>query len=276
MGKIIIIVSSSVVAFLLLSFLLFLFLIKPNRKRAEMDKFKSVKYAHRGLHGEGAIENSMTAFKNAVSEGYGIELDIRLSKDGRLVVFHDSTLDRVTKESGSVIERSAEELRQIKLLDTDDTIPTFDEVLALVSGKVPLLVEIKEDVGGVPVAEAAVKALSKYEGDFIVESFNPLALGYFKKHMPNVMRGFLSQNFLKEKKHRKPLYFFLQNMLLNVVARPDFISYNHKDYKNAPLRLIRGLFKTPTICWTVRSEKEEAEAYEHKFDGVIFENYIPG
>ena len=114
MGKIIIIASSSVVAFLLLSFLLFLFLIKPNRKRAEMEKFKSVKYAHRGLHGEGAIENSMTSFKNAVSEGYGIELDIRLSKDGRLVVFHDSTLDRVTKESGSVIERSTEELRQIK------------------------------------------------------------------------------------------------------------------------------------------------------------------
>lgn len=276
MGKIILIISLSVLAFLLLSLVLFLLLIKPNKKRTEMERFKGVKYAHRGLHGEGCAENSLTAFEKAIYMGYGIELDIRLSGDGKLVVFHDSTLDRVTKEKGKVIERSAEELEKIRLLDTDDTIPTFEEVLSLVSGRVPLLVEIKEDEGGTSVAKAAHEALKKYEGDFIVESFNPLALAYFKKHMPEVMRGFLSQNFLKQKKYRKPLYFLLQNMLLNSVSRPDFISYNHKDYKNAPLRLIRGLFKTPTICWTVRSEKEEAEAYEHKFDGVIFENYIPG
>lgn len=273
MGKIILIISLSVLAFLLLSCSLFLLLIKPNKKRTEMERFKGVKYAHRGLHGKGCAENSLAAFEKAISMGYGIELDIRLSRDGELVVFHDSTLDRVTKEKGRVIEKSAEELGKIRLLDTDDTIPTFEEVLSLVSGRVPLLVEIKEDEGGTSVAKAAVEVLKKYEGDFIVESFNPLALAYFKKHMPEAMRGFLSQNFLKQKKYRKLLYFLLQNMLLNSVSRPDFISYNHQDHKNFPLKLMRYIFKATTICWTVRSKEEETKAYENGFDGIIFENY---
>lgn len=275
MWRIFLIVSLSVIAFLVLSFIIYLFLIKPNKRRPEMDKFKNVKYAHRGLHGTGAAENSITAFKRAVDAGYGIELDIRLSSDGVLVVFHDDTLDRVTKERGLVRERTAEELSKIKLLGTEDGIPTFSEVLSVIGGKVPLLVEIKEDAGDSSVSRAAVKALSEYSGEYIVESFNPLSLAYFKKNMPGTMRGFLSQNFLREKKYRKPLYFLLQNMLLNVAARPDFIAYNHTDYKNASLRLVRGLFGAPTLCWTVRSEKEEALAYEHGFDGIIFEKYTP-
>ena len=275
MWKIFLIVSLSVLAFLLLSFLLYLYLIKPGKRRPQMDKYKNVRYAHRGLHGNGCAENSITAFKKAVDCGFGIELDIRLSSDGQLVVFHDDTLDRVTKESGKVRERSAKELSKIKLLDTNDTVPTFSDVLRLVDGRVPLLVEIKEDAGDNSVSEAAVKMLSEYKGDYIVESFNPLSLAYFKKHKPEVLRGFLSQNFLKEKKYRKPLYFLLQNMLLNVAARPDFIAYNHTDYKNASLKLLRSLFKVPTLSWTVRSKKEETAAYEHKFDGIIFEKYMP-
>ena len=266
----------SVISALLLFFLIFLFLIAPGKKREEMEKFKSKKYAHRGLHDATRAENSLSAFRAAVDAGYGIELDVRLSKDGVLVVFHDDTLDRVTGEVGRVDSRTAAELGKINLSGTADTIPTFEEVLKVVNGRVPLLVELKEDAGKYGVTEKTLEMLKEYKGEYIIESFNPLALGRVKKLAPNVMRGFLSQNFLSQKKYRSATYFLLQNLLLNVVCRPDFIAYKHSDYKNASLRLVKALFKPATLAWTVRSKTEEDEAYLHGFDGVIFENYVPG
>lgn len=273
--KIILISLIVTVSFLLLSFLVFLILIKPNRRREDTQKFAKVKFAHRGLHDSERAENSMSAFRAAVDRGYGIELDVRLSSDGELVVFHDDELSRVTKEEGRVDTKTAKELSEIKLSGTDDGIPTFKEVLKLVSGRVPLLVEIKEDAGKYGVTKKTVEVLKEYKGDYLIESFNPLALALVKKEMPEVVRGFLSQNFLCEKKYKKPLYFLLQNMLLNVTCRPDFISFNHNHYKNRVLKLIRALFKTTAFAWTVRSREEEATAYKNGFDSVIFENYIP-
>lgn len=266
----------SVISALLLFFFIFLFLIAPGKKREEMEKFKSKKYAHRGLHDATRAENSLSAFRAAVDAAYGIELDVRLSKDGVLVVFHDDTLDRVTGEVGRVDSRTVAELGKINLSGTADTIPTFEEVLKVVNGRVPLLVELKEDAGKYGVTEKTLEMLKEYKGEYIIESFNPLALGRVKKLAPNVMRGFLSQNFLSQKKYRSATYFLLQNLLLNVVCRPDFIAYKHSDYKNASLRLVKALFKPATLAWTVRSKTEEDEAYLHGFDGVIFENYVPG
>ena len=145
--KIFLIVLISTASFLLLSFLVFLFLIKPNGKREDIKRFLKTKYAHRGLHGSGRAENSISAFRAAVEAGFGIELDVRLSADGELVVFHDDELSRVTKEEGRVDSRTAKELSEIKLCGTGDGIPTFKEVLALVDGKVPLLIEIKDHIG---------------------------------------------------------------------------------------------------------------------------------
>ena len=271
----IIIVLISLASFLLLSFVIFLFLIKTGKKREEMDRFKSVKYAHRGLHDSVRAENSLSAFRAAVEAGYGIELDVRLSSDGVLVVFHDDTLDRVTAEKGRVDLKTAEELRKINLSDTSDTIPTFEEVLSLVDGRVPLLVELKEDAGKYGVTEKAVEMLRSYKGEYIIESFNPVALGRVKKIAPEVIRGFLSQNFLSQEKYRSATYFLLQNLLLNVVCRPDFIAYRHNDAKSAPLRIARAFFKLATIAWTVRSQSEEDAAIANGFDGVIFEGYVP-
>ena len=269
------IILISVCAILLLSFLAFLFLIKPGKRRAATDKFKGLAYAHRGLHGGGRAENSLSAFAAAADAGFAIELDVRLSSDGVLMVFHDDTLDRVTDESGRVDARSAEELSKIRLSGTDDTIPTFSEVLALVNGRVPLLVEIKEDAGKYGVTERTVEALRGYKGDFLIESFNPLALARVKKLMPEAVRGVLSETFFKEKKYRAPTYFILQNLLLNFLCKPDFVAFNHEHSKNAALRLVRRLFRVPTLAWTVRSQREERGAKSHGFDGVIFENYIP-
>ncbi len=273
--KLAIIISASVLGALFILFCIYLFLIKTSGRRSEMEKYKSIYYAHRGLHGGGAAENSMTAFRRAVDSGFGIELDVRLSKDGELMVFHDDTLDRVCGVEGRVDAFSAEELGKIKLSGTDDTVPRFKDVLGLIDGKVPLLIEIKEDAGKYGVTDALIRLLPEYRGEYIIESFNPLALGRVKRDMPGALRGFLCENFLREKKYRKPMYFLLQTLTLNSVCRPDFIAFKHSDYKNASLKLTRGIYSVPTLAWTVRSQAEENAAKAHGFDGIIFENYIP-
>ena len=253
---------------------LYLFLVAPGKKK-EMERYKKVLYAHRGLHNNERAENSMSAFKAAVEAGYGIELDIHLSKDGELVVFHDDTLNRVCGREGNVSDFTADELKAFKLSGTDDGVPRFADVLALVDGRVPLLVEIKESAGSTAVANAACKMLKEYKGDFIVESFNPMALMVVKKYLPDVSRGFLSQRYFEYEHYRKPLFFLLQNLLLNFSCRPAFIAYDHRHAKSFSLRFVRRLFNLPTLAWTVRSATEEKAARENGFDSIIFENYLP-
>ncbi|MBO5879069.1 MAG: glycerophosphodiester phosphodiesterase [Clostridia bacterium] len=266
----------TVITLLIVAFAVFLFFIAPSKKRkAEMREFAKYRYAHRGLHSDTVAENSLTAFKNAVEKGYGIELDVRLTHDGELVVFHDETLDRVTVAVGKVNEKDYAEICDLKLKNTEDTIPKLSDVLKLVDGKVPLLIELKEASGEYCVTESTLKALEGYEGKYMIESFNPLALGHVKKHAPKVLRGVLSMNFLKEKKYRTTTYFVLQNFLLNAVARPDFIAYDHNQHKNFMFKFIKKLFRPVTIAWTLRSQESEDLAFAHGFNSVIFEYYLP-
>ena len=254
--------------------LLYLFLIAPKNNK-KMKDFKAVMYAHRGLHNEERAENSMSAFRAAVEAGYGIELDVRLSKDGRLVVFHDDTLDRVCGREGRVIDFTAAELATFKLNGTEDGIPLFSDVLKLVGGKVPLLVEIKENPGDSNVSLATCEMLRSYEGEYIIESFNPLSLRVVKERMPDVPRGILSHRYYEYEPYRKPLYFLLQTLLLNFLCRPAFIAYDHRHARAFGLRFARAFFKVPTLAWKVRSPEEEAAARKAGFDGIIFESYIP-
>lgn len=266
----------AVIVVLILPYVIFRILVKPNKYRQEMDAFKNVRYAHRGLHSDTVPENSLEAFSSAVEAGYGIELDVRVSSDGELMVFHDDTLDRMTSESGNFEERSAEELKKIKLAGTENTIPTFREVLKLVDGKVPLLVEIKEFNGGYRATEKTAEILKEYKGPFIVESFNPLALGKLKKLAPEFMRGFLSQDFSTSKKHRSFKYAILKNLLFNCVACPDFIAYRHSDYNVRIMKFMRKHYKkTPLIAWTVESAEDDDLAIENGFSGIIFQYYRP-
>ena len=260
-----------IVAFLLL---LYLFLIAP-KKTKEMENFKTEYYAHRGLHNSEKAENSMSAFKAAVEAGYGIELDIRLSKDGRLVVFHDDTLDRVCGREGKVIDFTADQLSKFKLCGTNDGIPLFSDVLSMVDGRVKLLVEIKENPGDSSVSRAACQMLKEYKGEYIVESFNPLSLSVVKKEMPRVTRGILSHRYYEYEQYQKPLYFLLQSLMLNFICRPAFIAYDHRHAGRFALRFVRFLFRVPTLAWTVRSAEEEKKARENGIDGIIFENYLP-
>ena len=269
-----IVCSIALLSFALLFFIYLMLIMPSKKKREEMKKYNGAKLAHRGLHNAERPENSLPAFAAAVEAGYGIELDIRLSKDGELVVFHDDTLERVTGAEGRVDSKTASELAEIKLCGTNYGIPTFREVLELVSGRVPLLVEIKEDAFKYGVTEKAAEVLADYSGEYIVESFNPLAITRFRELVPSVPTGLRCCNSLKEKRYRTPMYFALQCMLLNFRCRPDFIAYNHADWKNAGISLIRFFFsKTPLFCWTLRSTEEEGLAKLHGFSGFIFENY---
>ena len=271
---IVLIVISALLVFL---FSVYLYLIMPAFKRkAQIKKFARNKYAHRGLHGDGAAENSLTAFSRAVDAGYGIELDVRLSRDGELVVFHDDTLDRVVGTSGRVDSYDYSELKDMHLSETEDTVPLFSDVLSLVDGKVPLLIELKESAGKYAVTKKTLEILEGYKGEYVIESFNPLALKLVKKKKPEVLRAMLIMNYMKEKKHRKPVYFFLQLLAFNVICRPDAVACDHRFYNSFALRLCRMIYLVTTIAWTTVTKEEEELAYRHKFDSVIFENYIPG
>ena len=192
---------------LLLFFIIFIFLAAPALgARKKLGDAVKVKYAHRGLHGHGVAENSLTAFRLAAEAGYGIELDVRLSRDGRLVVFHDDTLDRVTEATGRVDAQDYSVLKELSLLGTDDKIPLFSDVLKLVDGRVPLLIELKEEAFRYEVAEKTLEELQGYNGRYVIESFNPLTLGRVKKIAPEISRGVLCMNYMKEEKYRKPMY----------------------------------------------------------------------
>ena len=253
-----------------------LYMIWPGKKRPEMEKYKNVKYAHRGLHDDNKAENSMSAFAAAKEKGFGIELDVRLSKDGELMVFHDETLTRVVGIEGKVIDYTADELAKMSLLGTADGVPTLRQVLDLIDGAVPLLIEIKMGNGESGIAEKFIEVIEGYKGDYIVESFNPIALKIVRRERPDILRGILSAEYMKDEKYQgKLLYRLAQNLALNFLMRPDFIAYDKKGYAVPSLGFIRRVFGTPLITWTIKSQKEEDEAIGHGFDTVIFENYIP-
>jgi len=264
-----------IAASLLFLFGMYILLIAPRvSKKEEMRAFCRVRYAHRGLHSDGKPENSIAAFEAAVQAGYGIELDVRLSKDGELVVFHDDTLDRMTGEVGRVDARTLAELKEIKLAGTEFVIPTFREVLDLVDGRVPLLVELKGEDTNVSLCEKLAVLLRNYEGMYCLESFNPLLIGKMKKHLPNAFRGLLYTNVCKEKNKSSLLNRLLTAMALNFLAKPNFIAY-HQGYRNAlPVRLTTRLWRAPKFVWTVRTEEELAAARQHG-EHPIFEHVEP-
>ena len=257
-------------------FLVFMWLTKPGTRKCGIEKYMRVKFAHRGLHDGGRAENSLSAFRAAKEAGYGIELDVRLSADGELVVFHDPTLNRVCGVDGRVIDYTSDELRGMRLMNTADGIPTLKEVLELIDGTVPLLIEIKMDPGESGIAEKLAEVIEGYRGDYIIESFNPLALRTVKRLLPNVPRGILSSAFTKDEKFKgKMLYFLLENLLLNFLMRPDFIAYEKTGSSNYVLRLLRRTFGTPLFAWTVKSENEEERSVSDGFDSIIFEGFLP-
>lgn len=254
-------VIAAILAALIFLFLIYLLvLIRPSR-RVRPSPALLCDYAHRGLHGNGIPENSLAAFSLACERGYGIELDVQLSRDGEVMVFHDYTLSRMTGHDGKLCELDASALKKLSLADTDQTIPTFSEVLKLVDGRVPLLVELKGEDFNTSLCEKVARLLSDYRGEYCLESFNPLLIGRMKKLLPHAFRGLLYTNVCRDKKKRSALNVALTCMALNVVARPNFIAYNKKDRSTLPVFLTTRLFRAPRFVWTVKGTDEMETAH---------------
>jgi glycerophosphoryl diester phosphodiesterase len=252
------------------------YLVAPAASTAEQRApFVNGKFAHRGLHTQdkSVPENSLTAFDHACSHGYGIELDIQLSKDGQIVVFHDDTLDRVCGVQGRVDDYTFEELQEFRLCGTEEKIPLFSDVLACVNGRTPLIVELKDGPRNNELCEKALVMLRGYKGKFCIESFQPFIVGWFKKNAPDIFRGQLS-SYTKDLNHGKvtPATWCLANMLVNVISRPQFMAYN-VTCKSPLAKLCRWLGAV-TVVWTVRPSND-VEAITRNNDCVIFEFYEP-
>lgn len=263
---------------ILILMMIYLLMIMPRMiHRPDMKPFRGWLYAHRGLHDKdaGVPENSLEAFRRAVESGYGMELDVQLSKDGIPVVFHDAALKRMCGAEGNVWDYTWQELEQFSLLDSDHRIPKFAEVLKLVDGRTPMIVELKVEGTDLSVCDAADKLLSEYRGLYCIESFNPLAVFWYRKHRKDIVRGQLSEAFLKTESKERTLFFLLQNLLFNWLTKPDFIAYNCKHPQILSRRLCRSLYRSTAVAWTVRSG-EELEQIRKDFDLFIFENFCPG
>lgn len=247
----------------------------PKRKRTKF--YLGQNYAHRGLFSNTsqAPENSLPAFKEAVRKGYGIELDVQLTKDNRLVVFHDNTLSRMCGIDLKVREKTYEELCDLALLHTTCKIPLLSEVLQVVDGKVPLLIEIKLPVLSTLTCRLANELLQDYRGPYCIESFNTLALMWYRIHRPDIVRGQLSGNLTRENDGNNLfLCFLVKYLLVNVLARPDFISFCYKDTANMSFFLNRHLFRVPTFAWTIDNPGSYQACHEN-FDSYIFEGFLP-
>jgi glycerophosphoryl diester phosphodiesterase len=234
-------------------------------RQAELAALGARPFAHRGLHGGGIVENSRAAFEAAIAGGFGIELDVQLSRDGEAVVFHDDELDRLTGLQGAVAERSVAELRAIGLTGSDETIPILAEVLALIAGRAPLLIELKSPDRHVrPLCGAVAGALASYIGPVGVMSFNPEVSRWFGRNARRPLRGLVVTEQGKGKWRGR-----MERNLALWRARPDFLAYDIRDLPSETPAFARFEGR-PVYTWTVRTAEERARAAEHA-DQIIFE-----
>lgn len=221
-------------------------------------------FAHRGLHGGGRLENSRAAFTAAIDRGFGIELDVQASRDGEAMVFHDYELDRLTTETGRLAARAATELGRVPLRAADETIPTLPEILGLIGGRAPLLIEAKApDRDVAPLCRAIASALKGYGGPVAVMSFNPEVGRWFSDHAPSVLRG-----LVVTEERKKGLRGALERFFALRRARPHLLAYDLRDLPS-PFAA-RARRSMPVLTWTVRTPGDRERAGRHA-DQIIHE-----
>ena len=239
---------------------LFTLLLQCRRGHSAWGLLRLFRYAHRGYHDKPRIpENSMAAFRRAIENGYGAELDVHLMKDGRLAVIHDASLKRTAGADVLVEDLTAEELKQYRLEGTDEQIPLLEEVLELFQDRTPLIIELKAERGNhAALAEATCRMLDRYRVHYCIESFDPRCLIWLKKNRPGIVRGQLSEQFLRHGEtagHGKATMWLLGNLFSNVAVRPDFIAYRFSDRDNLCLRWCRKFYHVQEVNWTIRTRE---------------------
>ena len=229
----------------------------------EKDWLKENIIAHRGIHDNKVLENSLLSFKLAIEKNYIIELDVRLTKDNKVIVYHDNSLKRIFNIKKEINDLT---LKEIKNISKD--IPTLEETLKFVNDKVPLLIEIKTN--DTNTIKETIKLLTNYKGRYAIQSFNPYILYWLKKHYPKVLRGQLACNF-DFRDMNKIKRFLLKNMTFNIFTKPNFISYDYKDLNDNQITLIKKDYIL--LGWTVK-DKETYLKIKDKFDNLICEKFI--
>lgn len=231
-------------------------------------------FAHRGLYtqNQSIPENSMAAFKGAIQKGYGIELDLSLSKDEQLCVFHDDYLGRMCSIDKAISQLDSSKLSHLKLLSSAEGIPLFKDVLALVDSQVPLMIELKTNSHRKKQVTILKECLKDYKGKFCVVSFDPFIVSELKKQMPDVLRGQIIKNFFPTKEFSFSVRFILTFGLLNFISRPDFLSFNYHDI-NISNRFHQWM-KGFSAVWPIESAEIENH-FRMKAQIIIFEHYLP-
>lgn len=231
--------------------------------------------AHRGLHSldKTIPENSLIAFTKAIEKGYGIEMDINVLKDGTVVVFHDKDLQRMCNDPRRLRDLAYEDIKDLKLLETAEKIPTLKETLALVKGQVPLLIEFKHHGDQKLLCESCMQLIADYQGLWAMHSFHPNILIWFKKNHPNVIRGQISEYFKSETDLSKINKYLLKTLSLNFLTKPDFINYGLKDMPNRYLD--RAMKKGLVVIGYAAQTQEELDFAKKRYHNAVFEYFEP-
>ena len=239
--------------------------------KKDLSFLKDLLIAHRGLHNERFPENSLGAFKEALKNKKPIELDLHLLSSGEVVVFHDDNLKRMTGLDKKINECTYEEIKALRLLGTKERVPLLSEVLDLVQGKEILDIEFKDSNKAGVLESKTVILLDNYKGKFIVKSFNPLSVLWFKKNRPHFIRGQLVSDYANTKMNIAKKYL-LKRMFLNIITKPDFIGY---DIRIVNSKIVNKLAKKniPLILWTIRN-KEELRVAQNYRASVVYEKLI--
>lgn len=253
--------------------------LQCRKNHPALKTLSAFRYAHRGLHDKPTIpENSMAAFRRALDNFYGAELDVHLMADGNLAVIHDSSLLRTAGVDVAIEDLTVEDLKRYRLEGTNEHIPLLGEVLSLYEGRAPLIVELKAEGGNhAALTAAAVAELDKYKVLYCIESFDPRCLLWLRQNRDEIVRGQLSEQFLRHGDnggHGRATLWMVANLLTNFLARPDFIAYRFSDRSNLAVKLCRKLYKVKEFSWTITSP-QEMKAAEAAGCGVIFEQFDP-
>lgn len=238
-------------------------LLAPAPAPGRVAFLKGQPYAHRGLHGNGVLENSPAAFEAAIKLGHGIECDVQAAEDGRAFVFHDYELDRLTERSGLIGNLRSEEIDQIALRGGHGKIPRLRETLQQIAGRVPVLIEIKSRNRRVgPLCLSVRRALEGYGGKAAIMSFNPMVGAWFRSNADHIVRG-----LVVTEEHGKNWRGRIARHRNLWIAKPDFLAYDIRDLPSrfAASQRARGL---PVVTWTVRSAEQEAIAFRHADEPV--------
>lgn len=247
-------------------------------KPANLDWLTARPIAHRGLHnvGTGIVENTLGACAAAIEAGYAIECDLQISRDGEAMLFHDDTLDRVTEARGPVNARTLAELKQIRFKHSAEQIPTLSELVSLVDGRVPLVIELKPQWDGdQTLARRTAEVMAGYRGAYCLMSFDPGVIEAIRMLAPDTVRGMISDTAQDSYYDQlpSPLRQELRTLGFLQRTRPHFLSLDHTVLPWAPITALRqqGM---PVITWTIRSKEEARRALRH-CDQITFEGFAP-